>query len=70
MLTADKTTTINSVQVNEYACVINELCCALEEKDKEYVINEDNKHFVDAVFVNGTKRLICKISHLQPTLCF
>lgn len=53
-----------------YTRTINELCDALEEKDKKYVVDEDNKHLVDTVFINGTKRLICKISHLQPTLYF
>ena len=61
---------LDKEQIIAYACVINELCYALEEKVKEYVVNEYNKHFVDAVFVNGTRRLICKISHLQPTLYF
>lgn len=49
---------------------INEFCYVLEEKDKEFIVDEDNKHLVDTVFINGTKRLICKISHLHPTLYF
>ena len=61
---------LDKEQIIAYACVINELCYALEEKVKEYVVNEDNKQLVDAVFINGTKRLICKISHLEPALYF
>lgn len=52
------------------ARAINAFCDALEEKDKKYVVDEDNKHLVDTVFINGTKRLICKISHLKPALYF
>ena len=61
---------LDKEQIIAYTCVINELCYALEEKDKEYIVNEDNKQLVDAVFINGTKRLICKISHLKPALYF
>ena len=61
---------IDKELVIAYTCVINELCHTLEEKDKEYIVNEDNKQLVDAIFTNGTKRLICKISHLKPALYF
>ena len=53
-----------------YAHLISGLCNNLEKQANEFDVNQDNKHLVDAIFTSGTRRLICKISNLQPILYF
>ena len=53
-----------------YAHLISGLCDNLEKQANEFDVNQDNKHLVDTIFISGTRRLICKISNLQPIFYF
>ena len=53
-----------------YAHLISGLCDNLEEQANKFDVNQDNQHLVDTIFTSGTKRLICKISNLQPIFYF
>ena len=53
-----------------YAHLISGLCNNLEKQANEFDVNQDNKHLVDTILISGTRRLICKISNLQPILYF
>ena len=53
-----------------YAQLISGLCNNLEKQANEFDVNQDNKHLVDTILISGTRRLICKISNLQPIFYF
>lgn len=70
LLSLKRQSFFNRETITTYAYLINDLCSNLEKQANEFDVNQDNKRLVDAIFTSGTRRLICKISNLQPILYF